>query len=170
MQTRHPGLSSPLSIVCSAVSYSSWPHGRSPPGWDYSSKNTGAGCHFLLQGTLPNPESKAESPVALALADGFLSHLGIPFPLLLLFNLFPSPVNTISAFLSPNRLHCHCSCSTVSCFDAGSFGLQSGVHIPEYWSYPGMGKKIVLLLPFIFPHSFYISIISHFIMYSTCQY
>ena len=45
-----------LSYVLShsAVSNSLWPHGRQPfkllCPWDFSGKNTGVGCHFLLQG------------------------------------------------------------------------------------------------------------------------
>ena len=30
--------------------------------WDYPSKSTGVGCHFLLQGNPPDPEIKPESP------------------------------------------------------------------------------------------------------------
>ena len=138
-QTRYLGLSSPLfSIVHSVVSYSLWPHGRSPPGsslhgiipprileWVAISSSTGI---FPTHGVNPSLPWLLHWQVDSLL----LSHLGIPFPLLLLFNLFPSPMNTISAFLSPNHLHCHCSCSMISCFDSGSFDLQNGVHIPEY--------------------------------------
>ena len=35
--------------------------------WDYPSKSTGVGCHFLLQGNPPDPEIKPEAP---ALAGG----------------------------------------------------------------------------------------------------
>ena len=38
---------------------------------DSPGKNTGVGCHFLLQGNLPNPGIKLASPVASALAGGF---------------------------------------------------------------------------------------------------
>ena len=46
--------------------------------WECPGKNTGVGCHFLLQGGLPNPGIKFTSP---ALAGGFfttlpLCHLG----------------------------------------------------------------------------------------------
>ena len=30
--------------------------------WDSPGKNTGVGCHFLLQGSLPNPGIKPKSP------------------------------------------------------------------------------------------------------------
>ena len=40
-------------------------HGISPP-----SKNTGVNCHFLLQGNLPDPRIKPESPAA---ASGFFT-------------------------------------------------------------------------------------------------
>ena len=30
--------------------------------WDSPGKNTGVGCHFLLQGNLPNPENEPGSP------------------------------------------------------------------------------------------------------------
>ena len=44
----------------------------------FSSKNTRVGCHFLLQGNLPNPEIEPQSP---ALAGGFFttSPLGRPY-------------------------------------------------------------------------------------------
>ena len=35
--------------------------------WDSPGKNTGAGCHFLLQGILPGPETEPLSPVSPAL-------------------------------------------------------------------------------------------------------
>ena len=43
--------------VCSVVFDSLWPHELSPARlfcpWDAPDKNTGAGCHFLLQGIFP---------------------------------------------------------------------------------------------------------------------
>ena len=43
-----------VAVLCSLVSYSSWPHGlwpaRLPCSWNFPSKYTGVGCHFLLQG------------------------------------------------------------------------------------------------------------------------
>ena len=48
------------------------PHGLEPTrilcSWDFPGKNTGAGCHFLLQGSLPSPGMEPASP---ALAGGF---------------------------------------------------------------------------------------------------
>ena len=42
------------------------PHGLQPTRllcpWDSPGKSTGVGCHFLLQGNLPNPEFKPGSP------------------------------------------------------------------------------------------------------------
>ena len=48
----------------------------SPPGplsMDPPGKNTGMGCHFLLQGDLPGPSSIPTSPASLALVGGFLT-------------------------------------------------------------------------------------------------
>ena len=43
--------------TCSVMFYSLWPHGLEPTRllcpWDSPSKNTGVGCHFLLQGIFP---------------------------------------------------------------------------------------------------------------------
>ena len=45
---------SPKSVLCSVVSDSVRPHGLEPARllcpWDFLSKSTGDGCHFLLQG------------------------------------------------------------------------------------------------------------------------
>ena len=51
--------------------------------WGYPSKNTGVGCHFLLQGNLPDPGIEPASP---ALAGGFFptESPGKPIQLLLL--------------------------------------------------------------------------------------
>ena len=38
--------------------------------WNFPGKNTGVGCHFLLQGNLPNPGIKPLSP---ALTGGFFT-------------------------------------------------------------------------------------------------
>ena len=35
---------------------------QAPHPWDFPGKNTGVGCHFLLQGNLPNPGIKPGSP------------------------------------------------------------------------------------------------------------
>ena len=69
-----------LVLSHSAVSNFLWPHGLQPPRllcpWNSPGKNTGVGCHFLLQRTfLPGM-----NPTCPALAVGFLllSHLGRP--------------------------------------------------------------------------------------------
>ena len=40
--------------------------------WDSPGKNTGVGCHFLLQGIPPHPESTSMSPPSPALTGGVL--------------------------------------------------------------------------------------------------
>ena len=35
---------------------------QAPPSMGFSSKNTGVGCHFLLQGNLPDPGIEPRSP------------------------------------------------------------------------------------------------------------
>ena len=42
--------------------------------WNYPGKNTGLGCHFLLQGDLPDSRIKPMSPGVPALAGRFFSH------------------------------------------------------------------------------------------------
>ena len=55
--------------VCSVTSNSLQPHGLQPTrllcSWDFLDKNTGVGCHFLLQGTEP------VSRVSPAMTGGF---------------------------------------------------------------------------------------------------
>ena len=50
----------------SSVFSSLQPHGLEPTRllcpWDFSGKDTGMGCHFLLQGNLPHPAIKPASP------------------------------------------------------------------------------------------------------------
>ena len=41
--------------------------------WGFSSKNTRVGCHFLLQGNLPDPGIEPMSLVSPALAGGFFT-------------------------------------------------------------------------------------------------
>ena len=41
--------------------------------WDSPGKNIGEGCHFFLQGNLPDPGIEPVSPVSLALAGGFFT-------------------------------------------------------------------------------------------------
>ena len=70
----------PLCLLCCCCSVVKacltllWHHGLKPARlhcpWDIPGKSTGEGCHFLLQGNLPNPGIKPMSP---ALAGGFLT-------------------------------------------------------------------------------------------------
>ena len=41
---------------------------------NFPGKNTGVGCHLLLQGNLPDPRIKPSSPVSLTLAAGFFTN------------------------------------------------------------------------------------------------
>ena len=64
--------------VCMCVSDSLRPHGLYPARllcpWDSSGKNTGAGCHFLLQGIfLTEGLNPSLLPVSPALAGRFLT-------------------------------------------------------------------------------------------------
>jgi len=55
--------------ACSvATVFNSW---ALAPG--FFNKNTGKGCHSLLQGNLPDPEIEPESPVSPVLARGFFT-------------------------------------------------------------------------------------------------
>ena len=53
------------------------PHGLEPTKlhhpWDFPGKNTGVGCHGLLQGNLPNPGIEPTSVVSPALAGEFFT-------------------------------------------------------------------------------------------------
>ena len=60
--------------VCDAMDYTL--PGASIHGI-FQAKNTGVGCHFLLQGHVPNPGIEPTSVVSPALAGGFLS-LALP--------------------------------------------------------------------------------------------
>ena len=68
-------------LVCvfshSVVSNSLWPHELQPVkllcSWAYPAKNTEVGCHFLLQGNLPNPGIEPASPASPASAGGFFT-------------------------------------------------------------------------------------------------
>ena len=60
-----------LTLCCyclshSVVSDSLWSHGLQPASllcpWDSPGKNTGVGCHALLQGSFPNPGIEPRSP------------------------------------------------------------------------------------------------------------
>ena len=58
------------------------PHGLLPARllcpWDFAGKNTRVGCHFLLQGDLPNPKIKLASPASLAMEGRFFELPGKP--------------------------------------------------------------------------------------------
>ena len=64
-------------MIRSVVPNSLRPHGLQPTRllcpWDFPVKNTGVGCHFLLQGDLSNPGIKHASLVSPALAGGFFT-------------------------------------------------------------------------------------------------
>ena len=51
-----------VQCVCSVASNSSWPRGLKPTRclcpWDFPGKNTGVGCHFILQGIFPTQGTK----------------------------------------------------------------------------------------------------------------
>ena len=53
-----------ISISCSVMSEPLWPHGLSPARlrcpWELTGKNTGVGCHFLLQGVFPTQGSNLD--------------------------------------------------------------------------------------------------------------
>ena len=49
-----------------------WPARLLCPGAS-SGKNTGMGCHFILQGNLPDPGIEPVSPAAAVLAGGFFT-------------------------------------------------------------------------------------------------
>ena len=72
--------------IHSVMSDSLWPHRLRPARllcpWNFPGKNTGVGCHFLLQGIFP---TQGSNPNLLCLlhwqVDSLpLSHLGSPFP------------------------------------------------------------------------------------------
>ena len=63
-----------LLTHCWLMLHSLWPHGLKLTSihcpWDFSGKDTGVGCHFLLQGMFPTQRS---TPHLLYLADGFFT-------------------------------------------------------------------------------------------------
>ena len=68
-------------LSCSVMSDSMWPHGLQPPRllcpWDSPGKNTGVGCHVILQGIFVTPASNLH--LLHWQADSLpLSHLGSP--------------------------------------------------------------------------------------------
>ena len=75
-----PSLST-CAHTCSVVSSSFRPHGLWPAGllcpWDSPGKNTGVGCHFLLQGIFPTGGSNQGLPHCRQILY-HLSHQGSP--------------------------------------------------------------------------------------------
>ena len=63
--------------VCLVASNSLWPHALKPAGflcpWNFPGKNTGVGCHFLLQGDLSDPGIEPTSLASPALAGRFFT-------------------------------------------------------------------------------------------------
>ena len=74
---------------CSAMSDSLWSHGLWPTRlrclWDFTSKSTGLGCHFLLQGIFLTQDQTWVSHIAKQTLY-HLSHQGSPFTALILLN------------------------------------------------------------------------------------
>ena len=66
-----------IVLSCSVLSDSLPPPELQPARlfylWNYPDKNPGVGCHFLLQGTLPNTGTEPVSPAAPALAGRFFT-------------------------------------------------------------------------------------------------
>ena len=63
-------------LSCSVKSKSLWSHGlqtRLHCPWDFPGKNTGVGCHYLLQRRLLDPGTESISHVFPALAGGFFT-------------------------------------------------------------------------------------------------
>ena len=67
------------ALGCSVVSDSLEPRGLQPARflspWDFPGKNTGVGCHFLLQKDLPDPRIELKSVVSPELAGGLSAKL-----------------------------------------------------------------------------------------------
>ena len=65
-----------VCLGASVVPDSLEPMDCSPPGsWGFSSKNTGVGCHALLQRNLPNPGMEPTSPMSPALTGRFFTNI-----------------------------------------------------------------------------------------------
>ena len=71
------------SVICSVVSNSLWPYRLQPArllcAWDSPGKNTGVGCHALLQGIFPDQRLNL-SLLHCRQILYHLSHQGSPFP------------------------------------------------------------------------------------------
>ena len=71
-------------LTCSVVSDSLQPHGLQPTRllcpWNFPGKNTGMGCHFLLQGIFPTQGSNPGLPHCRGILYQ-MSHKGSPLKL-----------------------------------------------------------------------------------------
>ena len=73
------------SVMSNSLRLIGLQHTRILSPWDFSGKNTGVGCHFLLQGIFPTPGSH---PHLLCLLLGSLGHTVVLFFSLLWFYFF----------------------------------------------------------------------------------
>ena len=85
-----------MLTFCNPMNYS--PPGSSCP-WDFLGKNTGVGCHALLQGDLPNPGIEPAS-LALLVDSLPLSHQGSPKAIILQLK----KKNIILEMVQPGRI------------------------------------------------------------------
>ena len=60
-------------LSCVWLFVAPWTVARHLCPWDLPGKNTGVGCHFLLQGNLPSPGTEPTSLVLPALSRGFFT-------------------------------------------------------------------------------------------------
>ena len=83
------------TVSHSVVFDSSWPHGLEPTmlfcPWNSPGKNTGVGCHFLLQGIFPTQGLNSSLPPCRQTLYQ-LSHQGSPKPVLLDLVLTTNPL------------------------------------------------------------------------------
>ena len=70
LSTYYPIITLLCPTLCNPTDWN--PSGSSGHGI-FPGKNTGVGCHFLLQGSLPDPGIKPASPASPALAGGFFT-------------------------------------------------------------------------------------------------
>ena len=74
------------------------PMGCNP--WDFSGKNTGVDCHFLLQGIFP-PTPQGIEPVSPAQADRFFTTESLEKPYVTIKQLDVTYVNFLDSFSIP---------------------------------------------------------------------
>ena len=121
--------------VCSVVSDSLWPRGLQPTGplhpWDFSGKNAGVGCNFLLQGIFL---IKRSNPYLLRLLHWqvdslLLSHLGSysTWYACIIYWKNPPSVDRLSSNPCCSRVNCIASISTI----AISFLNPSSLNVPK---------------------------------------